>query len=364
MNHMNAQTLWLRAETKQNERRAPLIPIHAGILVKNGHQVYVEASSDRVFSNAEYVDHGCTIVEKGSWRSAARNVLVVGLQDLPDEPFPLVHRHLYFSHAYDNPAAASGLLQRFSRGGGFIYDFEYLKDTFGAQLVTGGAGYLAGICAAAACLDLWKQRPVDPPEKYRLPTHFASYNALLKYTRDLISSSFTPPKILIIGHNGKSGRGVAHLLDKLGLIYHKSPKITLNNLDVRRSLHEYQLIFNCIKLAHDTPIFLNEDMIGPHTRIRLIGDVSCEAGLAENPIPIYPAPTSFSEPVYRTSSGIDIMAISNITTLMPMECSEMLSEQIFPYLCYFLMARGQYYKSPFERVVNSFHTASAKVMTL
>ena len=71
-------TLWLRAETKLNERRTPLIPAHARILVKNGYRVCVEASRDRIFSNSAYRKQGCILVEKGSWRFASRDTLILG----------------------------------------------------------------------------------------------------------------------------------------------------------------------------------------------------------------------------------------------------------------------------------------------
>ena len=77
-------TLWLRAETKLNERRTPLIPAHARILVKNGYRVCVEASRDRIFSDSAYRKQGCILVEKGSWRFASRDTLILGLKELPE----------------------------------------------------------------------------------------------------------------------------------------------------------------------------------------------------------------------------------------------------------------------------------------
>jgi hypothetical protein len=51
------------------------------------------------------------------------------------------------------------------------------------------------------------------------------------------------------------------------------------------------------------------------------------------------------------------MAIDNITAMLPVECSQILSEQIFPYLCYFLLAGGVFDGSAFMRVVESFTSA-------
>ncbi|MCX4140715.1 alanine dehydrogenase/PNT domain protein [Paraburkholderia sp. SEWSISQ10-3 4] len=350
-------TLWLRAETKLNERRTPLIPAHARILVKNGYRVCVEASRDRIFSNSAYRKQGCILVEKGSWRFASRDTLILGLKELPEASFPLRHRHFYFAHAYERQTGSVDLLERFKSGGGFLYDLEQIKDPSGAQLVTGGAGYLAGLCAATACLDIWKQRQCERTGAYRVPLQFASCAELVAYARSLVTAHVPIPRILVVGHRGKSGSGVAHLLDEVGLGFDRSPKITNDYIQRRALLHQYDIIFNCIKLSKDTPIFLSKDMINADTRIALIGDVSCEPTHPDNPIPIYSAPTNFAQPVFRTPEGIDVMAIDNITAMLPVECSQILSEQIFPYLCYFLLAQGVHEASPFVRVVDSFNLA-------
>jgi saccharopine dehydrogenase (NAD+, L-lysine-forming) len=165
--------------------------------------------------------------------------------------------------------------------------------------------------------------------------------------------------MLVIGHRGKSGSGVTRLLDEIGLRYVRSPKIKQDRCDLRERLRDYELVFNCIKLAADTPLFLSDAMIDRHTKIQLIGDISCEATHPRNPLPLYSPPTSFAAPVCRSRSGIDIMAIDNNTAMLAVECSEILSERIFPYLCFFMLSEGVYGASPFKRVVDAFHSACA-----
>jgi saccharopine dehydrogenase (NAD+, L-lysine-forming) len=43
---------------------------------------------------------GCEIVEKESWRNAPKDAYIVGIKELQDDGKPLVHRHIYFGHAY------------------------------------------------------------------------------------------------------------------------------------------------------------------------------------------------------------------------------------------------------------------------
>ncbi|SAK99273.1 hypothetical protein AWB76_07690 [Caballeronia temeraria] len=51
------------------------------------------------------------------------------------------------------------------------------------------------------------------------------------------------------------------------------------------------------------------------------------------------------------------MAIDNITAMLPVECSAILSEHILPYVCSFLLAGGMYDACPFQRLVAAFHAA-------
>lgn len=45
---------WLRHETKPNERRSALLPVHAEALLKVGHTVTVEKSPVRTVNDSDY----------------------------------------------------------------------------------------------------------------------------------------------------------------------------------------------------------------------------------------------------------------------------------------------------------------------
>ena len=53
------------------------------------------------------------------------------LQELPESHAPLVHRHVYFAHAFKHQAGWQALLQRFGAGGGALLDLEFLVDEHG-----------------------------------------------------------------------------------------------------------------------------------------------------------------------------------------------------------------------------------------
>lgn len=71
---------WLRAEVKQGERRTPLLPEHARILIEHGHIVTVEESNQRCIPDEAYSEVGCTLVPAGSWTEAPLDALIIGLK--------------------------------------------------------------------------------------------------------------------------------------------------------------------------------------------------------------------------------------------------------------------------------------------
>ena len=141
--------LWLRHEVRSTERRTPVVPDDARRLVRGGVRLTVEESPQRIFPAAEYEAVGARIVPAGSWQSAPRDTVVLGLKELPDEPGELTHRHIFFGHAYKGQPGAVDLLRRFAAGGGALLDLEYLVDDRGRRLAAFGfwAGYLGAALA-------------------------------------------------------------------------------------------------------------------------------------------------------------------------------------------------------------------------
>ncbi|MEU4744646.1 saccharopine dehydrogenase, partial [Actinosynnema sp. NPDC023658] len=131
-------TLWMRSEVRPTERRAPITPADAALLVRDGFSVTVEESAQRVHPIEDYAAAGCAVVEAGGWVDAPDDAVVVGLKELPDEPAALRHRHVFFGHAYKQQEGADRLLRRFVEGGGALLDLEYLTDDSGRRLAAFG----------------------------------------------------------------------------------------------------------------------------------------------------------------------------------------------------------------------------------
>ncbi|MGH3845753.1 MAG: saccharopine dehydrogenase, partial [Pseudonocardiaceae bacterium] len=198
--------LWMRHEVRSSERRAPIVPADARLLVERGIAVTVEDSPHRIFPISDYAAVGCRIAGPGSWVSAPREEFIIGVKELPDEPAALVHRHVFFGHAYKGQAGAQQLLRRFTDGGGTLLDLEYLVDARGHRLAA--FGYWAGYVGAAVAVlqhDGRLSAPLEPLSKQSLDAALAQ------------SRSGPPPRVLVIGAFGRCGRGAQAALAVAGL---------------------------------------------------------------------------------------------------------------------------------------------------
>ncbi|MFI1568680.1 saccharopine dehydrogenase [Streptomyces sp. NPDC020490] len=128
---------WLRHKVRSTERRAAVAPTDAARPVTPGHQVTRGQSPQRVFPSEECPTTGCTIAPAGIRVDAPADSYVVGSRELPDEPAPLRHRHVY-GHAYKGRHGAAGLLGRFTAGGGTLLDSEHPTGEDGQRLVALG----------------------------------------------------------------------------------------------------------------------------------------------------------------------------------------------------------------------------------
>src|ERR1700730_10978737 len=71
-------------------------------LIAAGYRVCVERSSTRAIPDSDYEKvSGVAMVGSESWvKDAPISAYIVGLKELPEEKFPLIHRHIQFAHCY------------------------------------------------------------------------------------------------------------------------------------------------------------------------------------------------------------------------------------------------------------------------
>lgn len=342
--------LWMRAETRATERRAPVTPEDAAFLVTQGIAVTVEESAQRVFPTAEYAEAGCAIVPTGSWVDAPAEAFVLGLKELPDKPDRLVHRHIYFGHAYKGQEGAGELLARFTAGGGILLDLEYLVDDDGRRLAA--FGYWAGYIGAALAV-LHARGRLETP---LTPRTREEWDALLADSADSADAKTDGVRALVIGALGRSGRGARAALEAAGIAPTCWDLAETRELD-KAALLDHDLLVNTVLSTRPVPPFLTpEDLDRPDRKLCVVSDVTCDVGSECNVLPIYPRVTTWAEPALtlRRDRALDVIAIDNLPSLIPKEASMAFSAELLPHLAHL----DDLASSPWRHALRDFETHS------
>lgn len=156
---------------------------------------------------------GCTLVANNAWPSAPTGTPIIGLKELPASTEPLPHTHIQFAHCYKHQAGWADVLARFARGGGTLYDLEFLNDPSGRRVAAFGfhagfAGAAAGLLAVAAQGSGTTLGQLEPYE---------NEHAMVKDVKAKLGGSGKGKRALVIGALGRCGRGAVDLLRKVGL---------------------------------------------------------------------------------------------------------------------------------------------------
>ncbi|HEY9038540.1 MAG TPA: saccharopine dehydrogenase [Roseovarius sp.] len=321
--------IWVRAEQRLNEERTPLTPPGAADLLSAGMQVTVEQSDQRAILIDEYRDVGCAIAPTHTWPDAPADAIILGLKELPEDGTPLPHRHIMFGHAFKGQHSGKALLRRFAAGGGALYDLEYLLDEEGRRVAA--FGYWAGYVGAAITLKAWAAQQggnICPA----VDTYGGKDALLADLARDL--AGLRRPTAIIIGALGRVGTGAADLCTAMGL--------TPTLWDIEQTagggpfpeILAHDMFLNCIFARPGTPVFVPQTALAAERALTVIGDVACDPDSDYNPVPIYDAATTWDAPVRRVHDAppMDIMAIDNLPSLLPVEASHDFAAQLLPSL--------------------------------
>lgn len=320
--------LWVRAESRAHEERVGITPKGATQLLAAGYTVTVEESQQRAIQIEGYRAAGCTIATEGSWVSAPHDAIIFGLKELPDDGTPLPHRHIMFGHAYKGQTAGAILLQRFKVGGGALYDLEYLTLVDGRRVAA--FGYWAGYAGAAVSLLAWIAQQHDsiacPVQTY----------ADAKSMRTQLSTALNGaiPSALIIGALGRVGTGGADLYESLGMPVTKWDMAETASGGPFPEILDHDIFLNCILARPGTPVFVPATATTADRSLTVIGDIACDPQSDFSPIKVYDLETNWTHPVTRAHEAppLDVMAIDNLPSLLPVESSEDFARQLLPHL--------------------------------
>lgn len=330
--------LWLRAESKPGEERAPVTPAGVRRLRDAGVQVTVEASPTRVFTDDEYAAAGATMAQTGAWPAAPHDAVILGIKELPTSDAPLVHRHVFFAHAFKEQKGWRDILRRFQAGGGTLLDLEYLKNSDGRRVAAFGywAGYVGaavGVLAVAhlrtgSAAPMGAVRPWPGREQL-----IAACTAAL--------GAAPAPSTIVLGAKGRSGSGAVALLGAVG-----APVTSWDLAETRAggpfdAILAHELFVNAVLVMGPMKPFVTRAQLvnaGLARRLAVIADVSCDPHSPHNPVPLYDDTTTMERPTVRAIGGrgdvapLDVVAIDHLPSLLPRESSEDFAEQLLPHL--------------------------------
>jgi len=285
---------------------------------------------------------GCTLVDNNSWPTAPTSTPIIGLKELPESTDPLPHTHIQFAHCYKKQAGWSKVLSRVHRGGGTLYDIEFLNDANGRRVAA--FGFHAGFAGAAAgALAIAARRKNQDLGQL---TPFENEAAMVKEVKELLGGSGKGIKALVIGALGRCGRGAVDLFRKIGLDEDDILKWDLEETAKGGPFQEIldvDIFVNCIYLASKIPSFIDPKQIsdaGIKRRLSVVVDVSCDTTNPYNPIPIYKINTTFDKPTVAVEVGpgnppMSVISIDHLPTLLPREASEQFSGDLLPSLLEF-----------------------------
>lgn len=323
--------LWVRAEQRENEERVGLTPEGCADLIAAGIRVTVEDSDVRAIPIEGYRKAGAEIAAQNSWPQAPADAIIFGLKELPEDGTPLPHRHIMFGHAFKGQPAGQELLKRFKAGGGTLYDLEYLVDKDGRRVAA--FGYWAGFAGAAVALKCWLAQ--QRHEICGAVGVYAGRDALVaNLTEEMRGIEKAAPRAIVIGALGRVGTGASDLCEAMGM------KVTRWDMAETASggpfpqIMEHDIFLNCILARPGTPVFVPANAAQGPRRLTVIGDIACDPTSDFSPIKVYDRTTTWAEPALRVHDAppLDVTAIDNLPSMLPVESSEDYAAQLLPSL--------------------------------
>lgn len=340
---MTINTIFIRKELYSNEFRCPIVPSDVKKLISIGFEVFIESSETRCFTDNQFEKVGGTITnfkwfERNDW-------IVIGLKELDNIEKLNSHIQIYFSHSYKNQSGSEIILNWFKSSNSILYDLEYFVNSEGKRLVA--FGYFAGFVGAGLGLLQYIQK-INGTQLSNLK-YWLSYHDILNEI-----NQFPLPnnlKVCVIGPNGRCGQGALKLLDMFGIV-----PVKLTRTDVKSQLEDFDIVINTICLSE--PVGAWYDHNTHFYKNTVIVDVSCDYTSPNNPIKIYQNKTTWSQPVFSYNKFVDIIAIDNLPSLLPINSSTEFSSLLTGLLMEFSLDPNKYWainKAKYELVCKNFN---------
>lgn len=262
-------------------------------------------------------------------------------------------------------------LNRFARGGGILYDIEFLTDASGKRVAA--FGYYAGYAGAAVSLLAWTHQLQHPGTPCPSVSAYPSENALVNDVKSKVAATIPfnngyNPRVIIIGAHGRCGTGAVDLCRQVGV-----PESDILKWDIAETarggpfeqIATADVFVNCIYLVEPIPPFVTRESLSlPGRKLRVVCDVSCDPTDPKNPVPLYAVPTTFTQPTIPvddvTGDGpeLTIIAIDHLPSLVAREASDAFSNLLLPSLKVFDRRNEE---GPWLRAEKTFWNSIARI---
>ena len=329
------------------------------------HEIVVQTSDIRAFSDEEYRAEGVRVVE-----SVEDCEVLFGIKEAKRESLILNKHYFFFEHIAKMQEYNRPLLQAFMQKGITFSDYEYLVDDDNNRLCA--FGWWAGVVGVYYTLRGYGLKT----KAFELPKPEIKFT-LDQLIQNLKAVDLPKVKILVTG-NGRVSRGAQHVLQEIGA-YRLQEDEYLNNNQlegisycvenveklVRRkdggefnrhyfsvNPQDYNSCFmrwakytdiyiSAHYWAPNAPVYLSEeDLRNPENRIQMIGDVTCDImgsikstirpSTHNDPYYDYNPQTGKEEELFANEKNITVMAVDTCPNALPMDASNYFGDMLIP----------------------------------
>ena len=143
------------------------------------------------------------------------------------------------------------------------------------------------------------------------------------------------PSALVIGALGRVGTGASDLCTDLGVAVTQWDMAETASGGPFPEVLQHEIFLNCILARPGCPVFVPASAkTDPVRKLTVIGDIACDPTSDFSPIKVYDRATDGEAPALRVAENppLDVTAIDNLPSLMPVESSEDYAAQLLPSL--------------------------------
>ncbi|MCF7919060.1 MAG: hypothetical protein K9N06_04005 [Candidatus Cloacimonetes bacterium] len=373
------------------ERRVPLNPAAVKKLTDNGYRVRVQPSSNRIYTDAEFLAAGA---ELDSDLSACD--LIMGVKEIPIKSIIAGKPHLFFSHTIKGQDYNMPLLQYFLDTRSTLLDYEKIVDEEGRRLVffgkfAGNAGMVDALWAAGQ--RYWLEYGIKTPflkikQSYQYDSLPQCLEELKEIGREIaengLPSEICPFNICLLGYGHVSqgcqeilaafpveqvepeelaGLEDKHVNNKMYMAIFREEHLVERRDGGEFNLEDYfahgdeykskmeeflpycTMYMSGIYWAPGYPIFLKNrelrKLAGDMPKLIMIGDITCDIDgsveathkvtMPDNPVFIYDPATDKITDGFK-GAGFAVCAIDNLPCEFSREASDFFSSALMPFV--------------------------------